>query len=1184
MNLKIVGLIFYCYLSFAHGYPSKIPVASFTVPGDREQGVISALNYTVNRYNHDLYAKFKLSHHNRALRNAAFDTWGVMKKICAELQEGLMVMLGGVDGNQRTFEAYNSIANTIEIPFVNWDLSVINPNENVPNNFEVSVRPPNHELVAHVIVQKRWDNFIYLHDGKSAPQNLQLIHNAIQKVSNMSVKSELIKIPTDKISMNLKIVGLIFYCYLSFAHGYPSKIPVASFTVPGDREQGVISALNYTVNRYNHDLYARFKLSHHNRALRNAAFDTWGVMKKICAELQEGLMVMLAGVDGNQRTFEAYNSIANTIEIPFVNWDLSAINPNENVPNNFEVSLRPPNHELVAHVIVQKRWDNFIYLHDGKSAPQNLQLIHNAIQKVSNMSVKSELIKIPTDKVDYGDFLRNFNLRDFPKDAPRRVVIDITTSYKQQQFLVAIRGAQFNQQNYHYLVINFDFLPYDVEMFQNGNINITGFQIIDKEAKEYSSFKKTIDQSRQAERTDKNIDLEARLAFVHDAVLVAKRALELTLRRNDSMFHENFRHGLLFNRGFPGIACHPQADKTHENRPFSTFEHGKVISRSLRDVRLDGSDGVLTGNIEFDRLGFRKNFAVTVVDLTSSNTSSFNQKDVCLWKQNSGFSYNETISHHVRKPIDETPVQKLVRVTTVLVNPFVMIKRECVQSNSTECQGNNRYEGYCVDLLVLLSERIPDLKYEINISEDKKPGNKLPDGTWDGMVGKLLNGEADMAVSSLTINSLRERVVDFSKPFMTTGISIMIKKPDKQDFSVFSFLQPLSGEIWLYIIFAYISVSVVIFIVSRFSPYEWRVDETSNGSYTISNDFSIYNCLWMTAGAFMQQGTDIVPRSISGRIASVSWWFFSLILISSYTANLAAFLTLEKMKAPIESVEDLAKQTRIKYGIQHSGSTAQFFKYSSVETYSKMYRYMESQVPSVFVSTYGEGIEKVRSQKGRYAFLLEATANDYENTRKPCDTIKVGNNLNSQGYGIATPFGSEWKDHVNLAILALQERGELKKLENKWWFDRGQCEHGTSDNTSVSLNLSKVAGIFYILMGGMILSMVAASGEFLYRSRLEARKGHISSGTDLKNSLYGQLKLSCNGGAIAKEGMEAHDCIRRQKAASFMPASGGHKFSSGNEQKNSRKIGNQRGNSHPLDQNPLPFSGIIQPAAYNTVV
>lgn len=51
-----------------------------------------------------------------------------------------------------------------------------------------------------------------------------------------------------------------------------------------------------------------------------------------------------------------------------------------------------------------------------------------------------------------------------------------------------------------------------------------------------------------------------------------------------------------------------------------------------------------------------------------------------------------------------------------------------------------------------------------------------------------------------------------------------------------------------------------------------------------------------------------------------------MIIVSSYTANLAAFLTLEKMQAPIESVEDLAKQSKIKYGIQGGGSTASFFK------------------------------------------------------------------------------------------------------------------------------------------------------------------------------------------------------------------------------------------------------------------
>ncbi|KAL3102994.1 hypothetical protein niasHT_026442 [Heterodera trifolii] len=241
------------------------------------------------------------------------------------------------------------------------------------------------------------------------------------------------------------------------------------------------------------------------------------------------------------------------------------------------------------------------------------------------------------------------------------------------------------------------------------------------------------------------------------------------------------------------------------------------------------------------------------------------------------------------------------------------------------------------------------------------------------------------------------------------------------------------------------------------------------------------------------------------------------------------------MHTPIESVDDLAKQTKIKYGIQAGGSTAQFFKYSSVQMYQRMWRFMESQVPTVLVSSYDEGIERVRAHKGRYAFMLEATANEYANNRKPCDTMKVGANLNSVGYGIATPFGSEWKDVVNLAVLALQERGELKKLENKWWYHRGQCDKGISDGSSESLNLSKVAGIFYILIGGMIASMLAAFGEFLYRSRIEARKGQISSMKNFRESLRDQLKLSVQGSAVVKEGT-VHEMMQKHKADSLLPA------------------------------------------------
>lgn len=143
----------------------------------------------------------------------------------------------------------------------------------------------------------------------------------------------------------------------------------------------------------------------------------------------------------------------------------------------------------------------------------------------------------------------------------------------------------------------------------------------------------------------------------------------------------------------------------------------------------------------------------------------------------------------------------------------------------------------------------------------------------------------------MTITSERERVIDFSKPFMSLGISIMIKKPVKQKPGVFSFLDPLSTEIWVtttkynllykscvfvvifraslfsknhqtkmkinnfqkineqfYIIitdfnllylqvsvlFSYIGVSIVLFIVSRFSSQEWRIVKP-NGKFNIAS-------------------------------------------------------------------------------------------------------------------------------------------------------------------------------------------------------------------------------------------------------------------------------------------------------------------------------------------------------------
>jgi ionotropic glutamate receptor len=56
---------------------------------------------------------------------------------------------------------------------------------------------------------------------------------------------------------------------------------------------------------------------------------------------------------------------------------------------------------------------------------------------------------------------------------------------------------------------------------------------------------------------------------------------------------------------------------------------------------------------------------------------------------------------------------------------------------------------------------------------------------------------ADLAVAALTINHQREAVIDFTDPFLNLGISILYKKPKTNEISLFSFLSPLSTEVWI---------------------------------------------------------------------------------------------------------------------------------------------------------------------------------------------------------------------------------------------------------------------------------------------------------------------------------------------------------------------------------------------------
>ena len=101
--------------------------------------------------------------------------------------------------------------------------------------------------------------------------------------------------------------------------------------------------------------------------------------------------------------------------------------------------------------------------------------------------------------------------------------------------------------------------------------------------------------------------------------------------------------------------------------------------------------------------------------------------------------------------------------------------------------------------------------------------------------------KADLAIADLSITYEREKAVDFSNPFMTLGISILYRyvkisrkstffdrilrlififffdrKPKKQPPELFSFMHPLSLDVWIYIVVAYFIVSFLLFILARY--------------------------------------------------------------------------------------------------------------------------------------------------------------------------------------------------------------------------------------------------------------------------------------------------------------------------------------------------------------------------------
>ncbi|XP_055500460.1 LOW QUALITY PROTEIN: glutamate receptor ionotropic, kainate 1 [Leucoraja erinacea] len=761
-------------------------------------------------------------------------------------------------------------------------------------------------------------------------------------------------------------------------------------------------------------------------------YDSFEASRRACDQLTLGVAAVFG--PSHSSSISAVQSISNAMEVPHIQtrWK----HPILDQKDSFFINLYPEYTSIsraILDLVQYYKWKTITIVYEDSTGLIRLQELMKA---PSRYNIKVKIRQLPFGNRDAKPLLKQMK-----RGKEFYVIFDCTYSTA-AQILKQILSMGMMTEYYHYFFTTLDLFALNLEPYRYSGVNMTGFRLlkIDNPHVAYIIEKWSMERLQAPPKPDSGLldgMITTDAALMYDAVYVVSAAFRQASQMTVS-----------------SLQC-------HRHKP---WRFGSRFMKLIKETQWDG----LTGRIAFNKTdGMRKDFDLDIISLKEEGL-----EQIGFWNSNTGLNMTTSLKDKPSNITDSLANRTLI-VTTILEDPYVMHKK-----SDKPLYGNDRFEGYCLDLVKELSS-ILGFTYEVRLVADGKYGAQNEKSEWNGMVGELINHKADLAIAPLTITYVREKVIDFSKPFMTLGISILYRKPNGTNPGVFSFLNPLSPDIWMYVLLACLGVSCVLFVIARFTPYEWYNPHPCNPeSDVVENNFTLLNSFWFGVGALMQQGSELMPKALSTRIVGGIWWFFTLIIISSYTANLAAFLTVERMDSPIDSADDLAKQTKIEYGAVRDGSTITFFKKSKISTYEKMWAFMNSRKQTAFLKKNEEGIQRVLTTD--YALLMESTSIEYV-TQRNCNLTQIGGSIDSKGYGVGTPIGSPYRDKVTIAILQLQEEGKLHMMKEKWW--RGN-ECPEEDNKEASaLGVENIGGIFIVLAAGLVLSVFVAIGEFVYKSR-----------------------------------------------------------------------------------------------------
>ncbi|PAV57514.1 hypothetical protein WR25_23636 isoform C [Diploscapter pachys] len=290
---------------------------------------------------------------------------------------------------------------------------------------------------------------------------------------------------------------------------------------------------------------------------------------------------------------------------------------------------------------------------------------------------------------------------------------------------------------------------------------------------------------------------------------------------------------------------------------------------------------------------------------------------------------------------------------------------------------------------------------------------------WNGLIADLMNNKADMCATSLKLNSERAKDIDFSLPFLDTGIAIIVKIRSGV-LSPTAFLEPFEYSTWVIIMLVCIQgAALSIFIFEWASPYSFNMQRYPPPGHK----FSLCRSYWLVwATLFSASVSTDVPKSTVSRLMALVWAAFGLTFLAVYTANLAAFMITRVQFYDISGINDPLimhpedQNPPFRFGTVDGGNTHETMK----RNWLSMNEYVTKN--GFFRMNVSAGVEAVKNEE-LDAFIYDAVVLDYWAGKDAnCELMMVGKWASMTGYGLGFPKNSPYTALVNKYILEYQHK------------------------------------------------------------------------------------------------------------------------------------------------------------------